>query len=51
METAIEKRDNGELNDWETQFVSDLEDRFGADKKKLRNLTSAQFKKLRDIAS
>jgi len=48
LQTAIEKRDNSELNSWEENFVSQFE---GWAKKQLRNLTSKQFCKLREIAN
>lgn len=47
LQDAIEKRDSGQLNDWESDFVSQFE---GWDKKRLRKLTYKQYCKLRDIA-
>ncbi len=47
LQTAIEKRDTGKLNNWEKDFVSKFE---GWTKKQLRSLTYNQFCKLRDIA-
>jgi hypothetical protein len=47
LQEAIEKRDNGKLNTWEENFVSQFE---GWTKKQLRNLTYNQFCKLREIA-
>jgi hypothetical protein len=48
LASAIENRDSGKLNQWESDFVTQFED---YNKKDLRNLTSKQYKKLRDIAN
>ena len=48
LEVAIEKRDKGELNSWEENFVSQF---VGLSKKQLNNLTYNQFCKLREIAN
>lgn len=48
LSEVIEKRDNGELNDWEYGFVSQFED---YTKKDLRSLSSKQYMKLRQIAN
>lgn len=44
---AIEAKNNGKLNDWENEFVSQFED---FTKKQLKSLTYKQYVKLRDIA-
>lgn len=41
---------DGKLNAWEQEFVESIKHRYGSDKHALRKLTSAQFKKLREIA-
>jgi hypothetical protein len=48
LQAAIEKRNNGKLNSWEVNFVSQFEN---WSKKQLRNLTYNQFCKLREIAN
>lgn len=48
LSTAVAALESGKLNDWETNFVSQFKN---YNKKQLRDLSSAQFKKLRDIAS
>ena len=42
------KKENGELNAWEENFVSQF---IGWNKKQLRNLSHKQYCKLRDIAN
>lgn len=47
LQAAIKLRDEGKLNQWESDFVSQFES-WG--KKQLRTLTSKQYMKLRDIS-
>ena len=47
LQTAIEKRDDGKLNSWESDFVTQFE---GYSKKQLKTLSSKQYLKLRDIS-
>ena len=44
---AIQKRDEGKLDNWSVEFVSSFEH---YTKKDLRKLSSKQYKKLREIA-
>ena len=50
LETAIEAKEAGKLTEWEESFVQSIIDQYGTTKKGLRNLSSKQFKTLRDIA-
>lgn len=48
LDAALQARDNGKLNTWEADFVSQFE---GWTKKQLRSLTSKQYTTLRVIAN
>lgn len=50
LQTALEALENGKLSRWEESFVKSIIEQYGTDKKALRNLSSKQFKTLRDIA-
>jgi len=50
LKTAIEAKEAGKLTAWEENFVQSIVDQYGTTKKGLRNLSSKQFKTLRDIA-
>lgn len=49
-EKCYELLSQGKLNAWEQEFVESIKERYGSNKHALKNLTSAQFKKLREIA-
>lgn len=48
LQKAVEKLNNGELNSYESEFISQFE---GHSKKDLKNITHAQFCKIREIAN
>ena len=48
LASATEKNANGELNSWESEFVSQFE---GYTKKQLKSLSANQYKTLRSIAN
>jgi len=47
LQDALKNRDDGKLNPWEEDFVSQFKN---WDKKKLKSLTSKQYWKLRGIS-
>jgi hypothetical protein len=48
LENAVKNLKEGKLNGWEANFVEQVK---GFDKKQLKNLTSKQYKTLREISN